>query len=145
MTPMTLELRACSRGEGGQLIAGLGLHAAPLRDDGWFAAHAVTEDEALRALLLGRVAVCAGAEDPAAALLQRQATLVRAVVHEAASRLGAVPSLDEAQVRFSALGLPDAIALSPEGWTTGHDRFALQALATERIDAHLAALEEALA
>jgi hypothetical protein len=144
MMPMTLELRACSHGEGAQLIAGLGLHAAPRRGDGWFAAHAIAEDEALRTLLLGRVAVCVGTEDPAAALLARQATLVRGVLHDAASRLGAVPSLDDAQVRFSALGLPDALALSPEGWTTGSDRFALQTLATERIDAHLAALEEAL-
>lgn len=144
MTPMTLELRACSRGEGDQLIAGLGLHAAPRPDDGWFAAHAVAEDEALRTLLLGRVAVCADTDDPGAALLERQATLVRGVVHEAARRLGAVPSLDDAQVRFSAFGLPDALALSPNGWTTGHDRLALSALAEERVEAHLAALEQAL-
>jgi hypothetical protein len=145
MTPTTLELRACSPVEGGQLVAGLGLHAAPLPEDGWFAAHAVAEDEVLRHLLLGRIAVCADTTDPAAALLTRHATLVRGAVLEAARRLGAVPSLDDAQVRFSALGLPDALALSPEGWTTGDDRLALHVLATERIDAHLSALEDALA
>jgi hypothetical protein len=145
VTPTTLELRACSPGEGEQLVAGLGLLAAPLSQDDWFAAHAVAEDEALRVLLLGRIAACAGAADPAATLLARHATLILDAVLEAAGRLGAVPTLDGAQVRFSALGLPIALALSPTGWTTGDDRPALHALATERIAAHLAVLEDALA
>jgi hypothetical protein len=144
MTPTTLELRACSLSEGAQLVAGLGLAAAPLPDDGWFAAHAVVEDEALRALLLSRVAACTGAPDPAQALLERNDELVRSAVLEAASRLGAVPSLRGAQVRFSALGLPAALALAPEGWTTGADRLALRSLAQERIASHRAALEGVL-
>jgi hypothetical protein len=144
MTPTTLELRACSRSEGGQLVAGLGLPAAPLLLDGWFAAHAVVEDEALRALLLSRVTVSTGATNPAGTLRRRHATLVHDVVLEAATRLGAVPSLEGAQVRFSPLGLPDALALPTDGWTTGGDRLTLRTLAQERIDAHLAPLDGVL-
>lgn len=144
MTPTTLELRACSAAEAQQLVAGLGLLAAPQHGDGWFAAHAVLEDDALLELLLSRIAACHGAADPRAALLDRHATVVRATLAEAAIRLGAVPALSGAHVRFSALGLPIALALPLDDWISGSDRVVLRRLAAERAESHLAPLRERL-
>jgi hypothetical protein len=133
----TALLRACAPEEAADLIAGLGLPCAPVADDAWFAARAPLEDEALLSLLLARVRACTGAADPRAAFAERHAALVCDAMDRAVRRLGAVPSLDDAQLRFGARGLPEALALSPDGWVTGSDRCALAELARWRIAAHL--------
>lgn len=131
-------LRACAPEEAGDLIAGLGLPQAPVAGDAWFDAAAPFEDEALLSLLLARVRTCTGAADPQAAYAERHAALVHDAMDRAVRRLGAVPSLDDAQLRFGARGLPEALALGADGWVTGSDREALAELARERIAAHLA-------
>ena len=75
--------------------------------------------------------------DPRAAYDERHAALIGDAMDRAVRRLGAVPSLDDAQLRFGARGLPEALALGSDGWITGGDREALAELAHERIAQHL--------
>lgn len=138
MVATTLALRDCAPTETDDLVAGLGLHRAPVAQDGWFGAHEPLEDEALLALLLARVHACTGAPDPLAAFHARHEALVRDAMERAVRRLGAVPSLDDAQLRFGARGLPEALALGVDGWVAGSDREALAHLAEARIREHLA-------
>ncbi|MBX5439930.1 MAG: hypothetical protein IRZ32_00220 [Solirubrobacteraceae bacterium] len=140
MVTLTLDLRACSPDEGRALVAGLGLRTAPVGADSWFPAHAPLEDEALRSLLLARVAACSGAADPGRAYLDHHAALVAAAVEDAVARLRAVPPLHDAELRIGPRGLPEAIALGVDGWVAGADAEALRALAAERVDEHLAPL-----
>lgn len=140
MVSLTLELRACSPEEGRALVAGLGVRAAPVHADSWFPAHAPLEDEPLLSLLIARVAATTGALNPERDYLDHHAGLVAAAVEDAVARLRAVPPLHDAELRFGARGLPEAIALGVEGWVTGPDVPGLRALAAERVDEHLAPL-----
>jgi hypothetical protein len=134
----TLPLRSCPAQDAAALLAGLGLAPVPVDAEGWFPADAPCEDPALLSLLLARVAAFGHPDDPLRAFRARHEALVRDVMDRAVRRLGVVPSLEGAQLRFGARGLPEAIALRLDDWVAGGDRETLAALAGERIDAHLA-------